>query len=283
MHTRNLSTSPQIPSEFITPATRPTGDGKTLHPPTRSEYLRKHMHRVPGYLRDPDAAVIAALLAWQEKIGMFGHLCEIGVHHGRLFLLLALSRQANERSLAIDLFEDDEINQGVHSGRKGGLFRQTSRLDIDLSPAEILKGSSLELTADEILSRTGGPVRFFSVDGGHMFHHVENDLKLAHACLAANGVIAADDFFYIKWPEVSFAVFDFLRATPDVVPVFATNRKLYIARRDFAPLLMDFVRNHLPAGIIMEYPTEMLGSEIAILRLPLIARVKQELKARLAR
>src|SRR5579863_3210429 len=224
MHSRDLTSSPPMQNERISAATRPSTERKKLQQPTRSEYLRKHMNRVSGYLRNPDATIIAALLAWQEKIGVRGHLCEIGVHHGRLFLILALSRQLNEKALAIDLFEDDGINlhQDGQAGRNGAMVRNANKLGIELSPAEILKGSSLDLTAENILERTGGPVRFFSVDGGHMYRHVENDMRLAHRCIASNGIIAADDFFFLKWPEVSFAVYDFMRTAPDVVPVFAT-------------------------------------------------------------
>lgn len=256
-----------------------------MRPPTRSKYLRKYMHRVSGYLRNPDATIIAALLAWQEKVGALGHLCEIGVHHGRLFLLLALSRQVNEKALAIDLFEDDGINLGQdgQAGRRGAMQRNAGKLGIELSAEEILKGSSMDLTAEEILSRAGGPIRFFSVDGGHMYRHVENDMRLAEQCLSAEGIIAADDFFYLGWPEVSFAVYDFMRSTSDVVPVFATNRKLYLARREFAPQLLDFIRSSPPPGVTVEYPTEMLGNKIALLRISLFSRAKQEIRTRLGR
>lgn len=260
-----------------------TGRRNSQPKPALAQYIRRRMHRVPGYLMDPDATVIAALLGWQEETGVRGNLCEIGVHHGRLFLILALSRQMNEKALAIDLFEDDQINVGAQAGRSGGLLRQANKLGVDLSPSEILKGSSLELTPAAILNRTGGPIRFFSIDGGHMYHHVKNDLQLASACLAEDGVIAADDFFFLKWPEVSFAVFDFLRETPEIVPVFATGRKLYLAKRDYAPQVLAFMLQSPPRGITVEYPTEIMGNKIALLRTSLFARATQELRARMMR
>jgi hypothetical protein len=162
------------------------------------------MRKIPGFLTGLDAAIILSLLAWQERSGVRGNLCEIGVHHGRLFLLLALSRQAGETALAIDLFEDDERSAGIHAGRAGALAGHARRLGIELKPSEVLAGSSLELSAEEILERTGGPIRFFSVDGGHTYQHVENDLRLAHQCISGEGIIAVDDFFKLDWPEVSF-------------------------------------------------------------------------------
>src|ERR1700735_245644 len=69
-------------------------------------YISHSMNSVPGFVRSLDAQVIQALLLNQHDAGIKGHLCEIGVHHGRLFLMLALARQHGERALAIDLFED---------------------------------------------------------------------------------------------------------------------------------------------------------------------------------
>jgi hypothetical protein len=272
-----------IQNELTSPAAGVVKERKASPLLSRTEYVRRHIYRVPGMLRDPDTSVICALLAWQEKIAAAGNLSEIGVHHGRLFLLLALSRRPDETAVAIDLFEDDGINRGIQAGRDGALLRNARKLNLELSAAEILKGSSMDLTAEDILSRAGGPIRFFSVDGGHMYRHVENDMRLAQQCLSAEGIIAADDFFYLGWPEVSFAVYDFMRSTSDVVPVFATNRKLYLARREFAPQLLDFIRSSPPPGVTVEYPTEMLGNKIALLRISLFSRAKQEIRTRLGR
>lgn len=272
-----------VHEELASSPRHPTRERKFPRPPSRNQYIRNQMYQVRGFLRDPDAAVISSLLDWQDEIGAAGNLCEIGVHHGRLFLLLALSRRSNENALAIDLFEDDEINLGVQAGRNGALFRNAKKLNIELAPDEILKGSSLDLTAEDILRRAGGPIRFFSVDGGHMYQHVENDLRLAHQCLADDGIIAADDFFYLGWPEVSFAIYDFMRATADVVPAFATSRKLYLAKPGFAKRMLDSVLTTPPPGVTVSYPTEMLGHKIALLRVSLVSRVLHEVRTRLGR
>jgi hypothetical protein len=233
------------------------------------------MHKVPGYLVDLDAALICMLLAWQERCGITGNLCEIGVHHGRLFLLLALSRQSHENALAIDLFEDDNLNTGAQAGRAGALLYHARRLNIKLSPAEVLKGSSLELSASEILQHAGGLIRFFSVDGGHMYHHVENDLRLAYECLSDDGIIAVDDFFNQGWPEVSFAAYDFLRATSDAVPVLVTPSKLYLAKRAFAPRILEFLLSAKHPGMISDFPKAFLGDSVAHFRSSKLARARQ--------
>jgi Methyltransferase domain len=193
------------------------------------DYVVHSMPKVQGYLTRLDANIIASLLSCQSENNIRGHLCEVGVHHGRLFLMLALARRGDERALAIDLFEDDAINSSSkHAGRDTALFSNARRLGIDLSEQEIFKTSSLDINAADVLRRTTGCIRFFSIDGCHFYDGVENDLRLAEQTVASDGIIAIDDFFNAHWADVSFATSDFLRRTPALVP-FAISSKLYLA------------------------------------------------------
>src|SRR6202011_1300496 len=95
-------------------------------------YRRFFMFTISGWLRSLDARIIASILAFQADHDIFGNLCEIGVHHGRLFFMLALARRSDERSLAVDLFEDDAINSSSHQhrGRDRALFMTARRYSI---------------------------------------------------------------------------------------------------------------------------------------------------------
>ena len=186
---------------------------KSARPYTPTAYIRFQMFAVSGYLKLLDARIITSLLSFQDNSDISGNLCEIGVHHGQLFFILALARRTEERSLAIDLFEDDAINASSHRhrGRDQAMLVNARRLGIFLDEPEIYKTSSLEIGASDILARTGGPIRFFSIDGGHNYKHLENDLMLAKNTLSADGIIAVDDFFNHDWPEVTFATYEFLQ------------------------------------------------------------------------
>ena len=222
------------------------------------------METVQGYLTSLDARVIAALLSFQDENNIKGHLCEIGVHHGKLFLMLALARRAGERALAIDLFEDDDINSNTrHAGRDRALFRNAHRLGIELSEQETLKTSSLDVTAADLLQRTTGRVRFFSVDGSHLYQPVENDLRLAESTLTDDGIIAIDDFFNIDWADVSFATSDFLRRTDSFVP-FAITSKLYLAAPAPAEKYKMALEKRADLGQL--YRVQILGRDVLALR-----------------
>jgi hypothetical protein len=216
--------------------------------PVRSDattaYIRFGMFAVSGYLNSLDASIIGSILAYQANNCILGNLCEIGVHHGQLFFILALARRACERSLAIDLFEDDAVNSWSreHRARACALFINARRLGISLCEAEIYKTSSLDIDADDILNRTGGSIRFFSVDGGHSYEHVENDLLLAKRTLSSEGVIAVDDFFDQDWPEVTLATYDFLRGSDEIIPFLLSPGKIYLAPPHIAEVYQGAVR-----------------------------------------
>ena len=198
-------------------------------------YLRLNFYKIEGYMDRLDASLYRELIVAQIKSGIVGSLVEIGVHYGRSFFVLASGRSGTEKSLGVDLFEDDELYKHPHKiGRLVGFKSNCQKLGLHFSSNEILKKSSLELSPDEILNRVG-PVRFFSIDGGHMHQHVTNDLSLAEKVMVTGGVICMDDILSPLWPEVSIATFDWLRsAACTFVPFLITNAKLYICGREYA-------------------------------------------------
>lgn len=198
-------------------------------------YIARSMRSVIGYLATLDAQLIATLLSVQERDNIPGHLCEIGVHHGRLFFLLALARRSGERALAIDIFEDDSMTANTsHAGRDRGLFVNADRLGIPLSDEEIVKSSSLDVQPVDIRARTTGGIRFFSVDGCHYRRFVENDVQLAVQTVNGQGIIAIDDFFNLSWPDVTAVTCQILQGTNTLVPFALTKSKLYVAASDAA-------------------------------------------------
>ena len=63
---------------------------------------------------------IVALGSVQKHLGIRGAVSEIGVHHGRLFILLHLLTEASEASVAWDLFESqNDKADGSGRGNKG--------------------------------------------------------------------------------------------------------------------------------------------------------------------
>lgn len=214
-----------------------------------SGYLRRDFFQVDGYTSYFDAQLFEFLLRAQSDAGISGSMAEIGVHHGRSFFILAKARRDSEKALAIDVFEDDAIYHDPRGLGRGVRFRQNcARFNVTLEPDEIFAGLSTGIRAAEIRRRVG-PVRFFSVDGGHRYDDVLYDLRLAGRTLAPGGIIVADDFMNPQWPEVSLAVVEWLREHRDTVtPFLSSPSKLYICGRSDKSFYQEQLKRFLANG-----------------------------------
>jgi hypothetical protein len=214
-------------------------------PALRQRYLAGGQQRVNGWLLGMSGEAIAALSDAQLAAGVRGDVVEIGVHHGRLFILLSLCRAAGEEAVAIDLFDDqaqnvDASGQGSAARLMANLLEHTGSLAVTLTPA-----NSLDLTPAELPDA----VRLFSVDGGHTPECASHDMRLAAACLADGGIIIVDDVFNASWPGVMTGLMPLLiDPAPSVVPFLATPNKLYFTQRAHVERYWQAMRAAFPSA-----------------------------------
>jgi len=195
----------------------------------RDRYLRHGLRHVHGWLDTYSAAFIRSVTEVQAQAGETGGLAEIGVHHGKLFILLALSARPGEVGLAIDVFGDQHLNtdQSGHGDR--AVFEQNVRKWVPDADVKIVQKSSLEVTPADILAACG-PVRLASIDGGHTEECARNDLRLMEAVLTLRGVVVLDDYFNQSWPGVSSGTNQYLLDPAARLRPFAISpNKLYLA------------------------------------------------------
>jgi hypothetical protein len=94
----------------------------------------------------------------------------------------------------------------------------------------IIRDSLNNVVAGDILL-TVGPVRLFSIDGGHTRELVINDLELATSTLCDQGVVVFDDCFNPEWPGVTNGLHEFFyRQTPDLVPFAISLNKVSLCK-----------------------------------------------------
>jgi hypothetical protein len=187
---------------------------------------------VKGWLLQGAADALCELAGVQSRLGIRGPVCEIGVHHGRLFILLHLLAEPNERAVAIDLF-DRQAENVDHSGEGdlALLLRNVERHGGDRGRLVILTENSLRLSAERILAQCGVPPRLFSIDGGHLAENACHDLALAHDTLCEGGIAILDDYFNPAWPGVSEGACRFMeRHNRHLEPVAVTGNKFFMAR-----------------------------------------------------
>lgn len=198
-------------------------------------YLRRDKKYVNGWLQRVDAEIIGSILEFQIQQGIAGGCVEIGVHHGKSFIPLCMALRDDELALCVDIFDDQSKNLDTSGKGDFNSFQANlAKFHIDPLKTRVFKGSSENVNPDYILQQVG-PVRFFSVDGGHWNSIVQNDLRLAEKTLAQGGVIALDDYCRAEWPDVTAGYSLWQENTgSDIIPFASGSNKLFLCRRDFA-------------------------------------------------
>jgi hypothetical protein len=204
----------------------------TSSPDKLAFYAGRGHHLVEGYLLRGAIELICRLGKVQLEMGIAGHVAEIGVHHGRSFILLALLARAGEKAVAIDVFEQQELN--VDRSGRGDLaqLRENVARFADESALVVQVGDSTRIGGGDVRRLAGGPIRLFSVDGGHTAEITCHDLETAEEALAPGGVVILDDCFNELWPDVSTGFHRFFARPRRLVPFATGGNKTFLTTPD---------------------------------------------------
>lgn len=196
-------------------------------------YLQYTFKNVEGWLLPAAVAGLNTLESIARLEGVVsGGACEIGVHHGRFFLALLACTNPSERSLAIDIFEDQALN--VDRSGNGSRLRFAENLTKFSSHAdqvEIMQLDSLSLNSEKIvgIAQRFAPFRLFSIDGGHTTVHASNDLLVAQDLIVNGGLVIVDDYFHQDWPSVTEGVARyFWEVNAKLAPLCLVGGKLFM-------------------------------------------------------
>lgn len=243
------------------------------------KFIFKDLQTVEGYIDPPDALVFLALLQAQNAHQLSGGIAEIGVFYGRSYFLFRKVCGSSEKILAIDLFDiDQEADETVTQYSR--FIENGERLHLPVDQDLLIRGDSTQLRPEDITGKIG-QTRFFSIDGGHMLHHVVSDSALALDTLAPHGIIAFDDTFNPAWPEVTVGVTDFLRQRQDELATFCmTKYKTYVCRREFHDFYCRVISEAPDLYAFDHVETDFLGSKAIRLHNPMARRMIYEMMVR---
>ena len=142
---------------------------------------------------------------------------------------------------------------------------------VDMGALVLQKTSTQDLTPAAYRQAAGAPIRFLHVDGGHTYDALTYDLRLAKGALHRQGVICLDDVLHPRYPALTVAATDWLKANPEFAifaiadrESFASACKFFICRREHA----DFHRDALVAAMpthVMKFRAPYFGDEALIL------------------
>ncbi len=226
-------------------------------------YRADGLAEVEGWFEPESAEVMASLLVHQLSLGLRGGVAEIGVHHGRSFLLLANGLGPGEPAVALDVFEHQEHNAD-HSGRGDrSRFEQNLARWAPSASVEVVASSSLDVSVSSAREVFGRP-RMFSVDGGHTAEITQHDLRLAEASLGEGGVVVLDDMLNGHWLGVLTGTATYLLDEPRLVPFALSPNKLYLT--DSSAAAADYtahLRSALP-DLLGKRDVEFFGRTIDV-------------------
>lgn len=224
---------------------------------TAHRYVKRGLHSVHGWLNPVSGQVISAVSEVQREFGVVGSSAEIGVHHGKLMLLLMLLNP-DQAAYAIDIFDRQDLNID-HSG-KGNKAIFLRHVDKIVGPHDlrIIEDSSMNVTVDQLSM----PARLFSVDGGHTVECTMHDLRLAAESLTDGGIIILDDAFNEAWPEVADGLSRYLSANPKVVPFALSPNKVYLTQLNWCDRYRASLRANMPK--LFDRSLRVFGTEVDI-------------------
>ena len=178
-----------------------------IHP--AQEYIDS-MHMVKGWCSKGAAALILAIHLCQERMGITGHLLEIGVHQGLSGILLCnLTQDENERCLLVDSFDVSDMPEVYGVGNLDVLQDNIARFAAHIKGQVIVENMSSEFIMERYRTWKGR-VRIAHVDGDHTYEAVLRDLRNCAALCHSDGCIVVHDAFNPHQPGVNQAFNEFM-------------------------------------------------------------------------
>lgn len=237
-----------------------------LAPGRPGPYLRYALlgHRfVHGWLSDLGLRVVDAADAVQRQNHVSGPIAEIGVHHGRLFILMSLTRLPGETAVALDLFEDQHLNiDSSGFGDRATFERNLRRWHPDHGLVKIVQCDSRDLTASALRELAGDALRLVSIDGGHTVEITMTDLATATESLRPGGIVILDDCFSDFFPSVSEGAQRFLQATAEFEAFAVGGNKTLICHADWSERYRSALRPMFQFGPVHIEQRIFLGRPI---------------------
>lgn len=180
------------------------------------------------------------------NINKKGGIAEIGIHHGRFYLLLNQLTDATDQSYAIDIFDNQHLN--VDQSGSGSLHAFINNLtNYDKhggKNTQIIVGDSTDSSLDLNNVIKKASIRFFSIDGGHTPQHTLNDLKIAEQAITNEGIVIVDDILHPCWLGVLEGTLKFLDAFPNLVPFALGDNKLFMCKLTYKNVYIQHMKNY---------------------------------------
>lgn len=238
-----------------------------MHRTALDRYLQNGLSEVRGWLSGGSDKVISEISLAQIEMGRTGSVGEIGVHQGKLLLLLLLTKLDSEGAFAIDPFKDNEINLAQNSPRSVEILqRHIATWAPKATRVQVIANYSTEVLPSEVVN-VSGRARLLSVDGSHEDEIVTLDMAWAEQVLEPHGIVIVDDFFNSQYPGVCSAVSRHVISSGSRLKPFAISPgKLYLAGPEAGAEMRVRLKQRFAGNF--KRSTMMFGAELDIYVFP---------------
>jgi len=197
---------------------------------------RSEFSDIPGFLQAESMVLWDFFLTLQARLGISGHLLEIGVHMGKSAVLGALYMRPEELAVFVDLNFRDQARDAIQKARPGqNVF---------------LEQRSCDILREPLLRNSAGGFRWCHIDGDHTGYSTTQDLCTAAYLVGERGIICVDDFFNFRYPQLTSAVYQFLNAdSARFRMLFCGANKCYICRAQAYASYEHEIRESMAAHI----------------------------------
>lgn len=184
-------------------------------------------------------------IAHSLPINKKGGVCEIGIHHGRLFMLLNQFTEANEKSYAIDIFDNQHLNLDNSGCGNLEIFKDNlTKYDRHQGKnTVIIQGDSTDSSLMLTSVIQPGSIKLFSIDGGHTVEHTVNDIMIASQLISNEGIVMVDDIMDTVNFGVIEGVVSYLNNKPSLIPFAIGWNKLFMAKLSYHKYYYDAFKN----------------------------------------
>lgn len=239
-----------------------------MDPRLQSYLYDGQFHNVSGACDGQTMHRLCQFHELQARDNIQGDLVEIGVAHGRLFILLALLA-GQGAALAIDVFEVDRNYDPTGGTTTLDIVKQNVHEHVgDEDCSRYLVADSLYIDPSQLRQNLpSGRTRIFSIDGAHSHFHTVHDMKLAEAVLAPGGIVMVDDITNSGWPGVMEGVarYFLLNSERRLFPFMMGGNKLWLTSYDYHGLYLNFAQDHVQideAAGFRKRTTNFFGTEM---------------------
>jgi hypothetical protein len=229
----------------------------------KNPYLQKYhdegFFRIDGYCM-PECFHVVDLID-SSGINTQGGAMEIGVHHGKFFMMLNATTTANDQSCAVDVFENQDLNID-NSGNGSKVLFEDNLKNLDRhagSNTKIIMGDSTDSALNLVNTLGPGSMRYISIDGGHTAEHAINDLKIAEQLVANEGVVVLDDIMHYCWLGVIEGAVKYLSQHPTLVPFAIGQNKLWMCKWSYHKKYLELFKD---SNLSRKWPQKFVGHEI---------------------